>query len=398
LIGAADRKKLSWILLLALVVRAVVIVLLPDQNFPDSVSYRTAAQEFRHLQLMANNNIMPLYSLLIAVVGAGWGQKLADLALSLMSVWLLYEIALRIYRNGAIALAAALFCALWPHFAFFAAVGLTETLFVALVLAAFLCLYDRRFVLASVFLVLGVLTRPAIELLAPVLVLFFSLVLHRERSALAARRIIAYLAVYVALMSPWWVYNYARYGQFVRLDLASGLVLYTGNNPLNTNGGGVSKGPTQDVDLSASRRIADPILLDKTLRDAAIHYIASDPAHFIAMMPLKFARLWRPWPYAGEYSSSLVVLISVLSAVPAFLLALFGLAVTRGANLVRLLPCLGYLGYLTLVHMITFGSVRYRIPLEPFVLILSAAGFVELIQRVPLGRQLLAVISPARTR
>ena len=90
---------------------------------------------------------------------------------------------LRIYRDEAIALIAALFCALWPHFAFFAAVGLTETLFIALILAAFLCLYDRRYVFASMFLVLGILTRPALELLAPILVLYFALAIHREPGA-----------------------------------------------------------------------------------------------------------------------------------------------------------------------------------------------------------------------
>ena len=49
------------------------------------------------------------------------------------------------------------------------------------------------------------------------------------------------MLVYVALMTPWWAYNYARYGQFVRLNLAGGIVLYTGNNPLNVSGGGVGK-------------------------------------------------------------------------------------------------------------------------------------------------------------
>ena len=82
-----------------------------------------AAEQIRHFQLMTNPNIMPLYPLLIAVVGDGWGQKLADVAFSLASVWLVHAIALRIYRDEAIALFAALFCALWPHFVFFAAVG-----------------------------------------------------------------------------------------------------------------------------------------------------------------------------------------------------------------------------------------------------------------------------------
>lgn len=390
----AGRKKLLWVLLIALIARAIVLALLPDQHFPDAASYRTGADEFRHLHFMVNDNIMPLYSLLIAMVGAGWGQKLADLALSLASVWLVYELCLRIYRNEAIALIAALFCALWPHFAFFAAVGLTETLFIALILAAFLCLYDARYVFASVFLVLGILTRPALELLAPILVLYFALAIHREPWRAAAKRLGIYVLVYVALMTPWWAYNYARYGQFVRLDLAGGIVLYTGNNPLNVSGGGVGGG--QDVDLGTYGGIADPVERDAAFRNAAINYIKSGPWHFIAMMPVKFARLWRPWPYAGEYTNPYIVLVSAFTAVPAFILALLGLALTQRSHVLRLLPCLAYLGYLTLVHVITFGSVRYRVPLEPFILILAAAGLVELLRRVEVGRWLLSSLSSAR--
>jgi len=388
---SANRVRLVGILAGALAVHVAVLALLPDQHFPDSASYRTAGEQFRRLVLMDNPNIMPLYPLLLAIVGGGWGQKLADLALSLATVWLVYAIALRIYRDEAVALVAALFCALWPHFAFFAAVGLTETLFIALVLAALLCLYDARYALASLFFVLGILTRPALELLAPLLILYAALVIHRETARAAFTRLLAYIVIYVALMAPWWVYNYHRYGQFVRLDLAGGIVLYTGNNPVNTSGGGVGKG--QDVNLSVLPSITDPIARDAALKQEAIRYIKADPGHFIAMMPVKFLRLWRPWPYTGDYQNPLIVAASVASAVPAFMLALVGLALTLRTNFIRLAPCLAYVGYLTFVHVVTFGSVRYRVPLEPIVLILAAAGLVEILRRIEPGRRLLAPLS-----
>jgi hypothetical protein len=195
-------------------------------------------------------------------------------------------------------------------------------------------------------------------------------------------------------MTPWWAHNYARYGQFVRLNLAGGIVLYTGNNPLNVSGGGVGGG--QDVDLGTYGGIADPVQRDAAFRNAAINYIKSDPWHFIAMMPVKFARLWRPWPYAEEFKNPLIVLVSVISAIPAIILALIGLAFTLRSHFLRLLPCLAYLGYLTLVHVITFGSVRYRVPLEPFVLILAAAGLIELLRRIEVGRRLLSSLSTTR--
>lgn len=383
-------NKLLWVLAIAFVVRALVSTLLPEQQFPDAGAYRSAAEQLRHLHLMADNAIMPLYPLLVALVGDGWGQKLADLALSLTSVWLVYALTLRIYRDETVALIAGLFCAVWPNFAFFAAARLTETLFITLLLAAFLCCYDRRYVLASVFFVLAILTRPAVDYLAPILIVLFSLAVHRESLWLAARRVATYLIVYVALMAPWWAHNYARYGEFVRLDLAGGMVLYTGNNPLNVSGGGITG---KDVNFREFAKIENPVQRDQAFKRAAVQSIRADPWHFVAMMPVKFARLWRPWPYAGEYHSALIVLVSVISAVPAFILALLGLALTLRSHFSRLLPCLAYLGYLTLVNVVTFGSVRYRVPLEPFVLILAAAGFVEMLRRAEAGRRLLAPLS-----
>jgi len=391
----AALLRLILILAVAFAVRTLFGIFLPAQHLPDAGAYRTAALEFRHLHLMANNDIMPLYPLFVAIVGDGWRQILADIILSVASVYLVYLITLRVYRDETVALIAALFCALWPHFVFFAVVGLTETLFITLILAAFVCLFDRRYALASVFLVLSILTRPSMELLAPLLIFYFSVVLHREAFRIGVRRIITYGLIYAALMAPWWAYNYARYGQFVRLDLAAGMVLYTGNNPMNVTGGGIA-GKARDVDLGAFSNFADPVRRDEALRKAAVQYIKSDPLHFIAMMPVKFARLWQPWPHADEFKNPLIVIVSVVSAMHAFILALIGLALTLRRYFTALLPCLVYLAYITLVHVVTFGSVRYRVPMEPFVLMLAAAGLVELLRKLKVGRQLLSPLSSTR--
>ena len=225
------KDPLFWILTLALVVRLVAALLVPDQGFPDAWTYRGAGAQFREFRILTYTDIMPLYPLLLTFVGSGWGQKAADIVLSVAMVWLVYAIAMQIYRDRAIALAAALFAALWPHFIFFAAVGLTETLFIVLVLAGLLSLYREHYWLGSALLVLSILTRPTNDPLAPFLILVFALFVHRRSVGFAASRLAVYALVYVALMTPWWLHNYAKYGEFVRLNVAGGMVLYTGNNP-----------------------------------------------------------------------------------------------------------------------------------------------------------------------
>jgi len=387
------QPALIGILALAFLVRIAAMILLPDQPFPDARKYVTAATEFRNFHLMTNTLIMPLYPALIALVGSGWGKKIADLALSLVTVWLVYAIALQVYRREAIALIAALLAALWPHFVFFAAAGLTETLFITLMLAGLLSFYREHYFLGSIFMVLSLLTRPALEPLAPFLVLVFALVVHRRPLSFSIGRLAVYAFVYIGLMSPWWLHNYAKYGEFVRLNTAGGMVLYTGNNPLNRSGGGVGD---VDVDLGPLAKIENPVRRGEAYTRAALDYIRAEPTHFLSMALVKFARLWRPWPYVGDYQNPLIVFISVASFLPTLGLAIFGLFTTLRSHFRIMLPCLLIIGFLTLVHMVTFGSVRYRIPLEPFVLIFAAAGVFNIAQHFAVGRSLLTRFAPSR--
>ena len=59
-------------------------------------------------------------------------------------------------------------------------------------------------------------------------------------------------------MTPWWVHQYEKYGEFVRLNLGDGIVLFSGNNPANTTGGGVGRySGKSDMDLSQFYNIKD---------------------------------------------------------------------------------------------------------------------------------------------
>ena len=86
-------------------------------------------------------------------------------------------------------------------------------------------------------------------------------------------------------------------------------------------------------------------------------------------------RFWRLYPFASQYQQWHVILTSLLSYGVVLILAT-GLLIRNGKKyFLRLLPILGLIVYLTLVHVITIGSIRYRFPLEPF-LIIFAAHFV----------------------
>jgi hypothetical protein len=366
------------ILALAAVVRIAVAIVLPDQgpSLGDIATYREAAHQLATSGLMTDTTKMPLYPLLIAIMGPGLGQLTADIVLSVIMVWLVHALTWELFADRIAAAAAALVAACYLPLAFFAVVGLSETLFITLMLGAFVGWYRGAFFAASICAVLAILTRPIFDAAAPLLIVAFALLIYRLSIVQTVKRLLAYAAVYVALMAPWWIHNHRHYGSFVRLNPNLGLVLYAGNNPRNRSGGG---NEDVDYDRRAFREIKDPLARDRALRDAAIAYIVSDPAHFVKMAGLKFLRFWRLWPENARYSNPLAIAVSVLSIVPVLLLAGVGAFLAR-RELRRLSPVLLFGAGYTLLHMALVGTIRYRLPLEPFLICFSGVAISAMLR------------------
>lgn len=374
----SERGALAAILVLASVLRLVAAIAIPDQTqlLTDAAAYRDSAAQLLQQWRLANLYQMPLYPLLIAVTGPGIGQLLADIILSVGSVWLVCALTQELFADRLATIFAGLAAACYPPLIFFSVVGLSETLYITLILTAFLGWYHANFTLAAIAAVLAVLTRPVFAVFAPLLVLYFALVVHRLSLAQGLRRLAAYAGIYCVLMAPWWLNNYAVYGRFVHLTPGSGTVLYAGNNPLNRSGGG---NVGVDFDLGPFNAIADPVERDRALRRAAFSYIVANPQRFLELAGLKFVRMWRLWPVHEGYRSVATLTIAVVSFVPVLLLAGLGWFIQRAMTR-RLSPILLFgLGY-TAVHMVLVGTIRYRLPLEPFLLIFAGTAASHLFQ------------------
>lgn len=390
MIGADDRRTrlfLFAILAVGLVLRIAAAVLLPEQNFPDAVLYREQARQLWQSFSFDDPYRMPFYQVLTALTGPGWRSLALDVFLSTAAIWLSFQLSLALFEDAITALVTALATAIYPFFIFYAVVGLTETLFITLLLGAYVCWYRGWFTAAAICAVLSILTRPTFDLLAPILVVYFALFIHRLSYGATAKRIAGYAAVYVLLMSPWWIHNYQTYGTFVRLHFGANLTLYGSNNPHNQSGG------VSDVnqDFSQFEKITDVFERDRAYRDAAIKYIAEDPVRFIKLAGLKFTRFWRPWPFAEDYRTPLYIAGSVISFVPVLILSIVYLLFFARGHFVRIFPLLLFIGYLTAVHMIMVGSIRYRLPLEPFLIVFAAAAFTQRGRRIDGSRDEQAV-------
>ncbi|MGD0023113.1 MAG: glycosyltransferase family 39 protein [Xanthobacteraceae bacterium] len=382
-------KLLRGIMLLGFALRLAAAIWLPDQSaqWPDANAYRAIGEHLRTTGQFTSTMFMPLYPLMIAVAGPGWPQLLVDMVLSTVLIWIVYQISCELFADRAAAALAALMVAVYPQLIFFSIIGLTETVYITLVAAALLCWYRRSFVLAAIFAVLSILARPSIDLLAPILVVYFALVIHRMSGVQTLRQILVYAVVYCALMVPWWLHNYEAYGTFVRLNLEGGEHFYSGNNPKNKTGG--ANGGTEYT-TDAFNAISDPVARDKAFLQAGIDYVRADPAAFLHLALLKFVRFWRLWPHYEDYRKPLYVILYCVTYVPIFLLTLVYLALWGVREFFRVAPILAFGAYLTLVNVVFAASMRYRLPLEPFMIVFAAVAFVRLIRRWPAAKSLLS--------
>ena len=90
------------------------------------------------------------------------------------------------------------------------------------------------------------------------------------------------------------------------------------------------------------------------------------------MSTVKFVRFWRLWPYNSIYERPFYIAMSLLSY--GVVLILFSLYIVRyiREHYRRIGPILILIGYLSLVHMVLISSIRYRFPIEPFLIIFAS--------------------------
>lgn len=372
------RLTLWGIICLALVGRIVWLVMLGGLSLPDAQTYATAGQDLFTTGLIKSDLVMPLYPIWTLLTGGGWGTKVADVLVSVTTVYLLHQLTFLLSKSALASLGAAMMAAIYPFFIFYSAMAITETLYLFLICLAFYWLYQERYIWAFLAMVLSILLRPSLDLLAPLLILSFVWIVHRRSFFQGFMRLGQYALIYVVLLTPWWVHNHVKYDQFVRLSLGDGLVLYAGNNPLNQTGGGVIDQANGIIDLDASgfaHLREDPVAWRAALRDAAFTYIEENPERFVEMAAVKFVRFWRLWPFAPDFQSPVHVAASLVSFGTVLMGSLAFLILHGIAHWRQLLPLIMFAGYLTAIHMVTIGSIRYRLPIEPFMIMLAAMQF-----------------------
>lgn len=175
------------------------------------------------------------------------------------------------------------------------------------------------------------------------------------------------LVALVLIMTPWVMRNAIQLGAPVVTSTESGYVLWQGNSPEATGG---TRGYVDTLDftpLDLSEDLSE-VERDAGYRRRALRWMADNPGQVVALAPKKLWNMWRP-TYEG--ASTINNVVTYATYLPLLIASLIGLYRARRHQVGIVL--LTVVGYHLVVHGLVPGMIRFRLPVEAFLLA-SLAG------------------------
>ncbi len=354
------------------------------------------------------------------------GVRLLQAAVGAIACWFVFLLGRELIdeRTG---LVAAALTAVMPTFVGFGALALTETLFAATLLASLLPLAVlarswtgspetevscARWPLANVAgisLAIAVYVRPSWLLVAPGFCALHCLaaIIGARRSkagttgasgrvstaqvptpdssqALPGRKghlqiavleSVAIFAGLVVALLPWTLRNRAITGHPIVTTLWVGPSLYDGLNP-DATGNSDMQFFERDHLLGSMSEYE----MDREYRRRAWSFAGEHPGRAVTLGFAKLLRYWKPWPNAEQFRSWWMCF-----GMADLYLAVFGGAIAGIWKLRRDFRCLLLTAvpilYFAAIHSVFVGSLRYRLPAEYPLMILTAVGLLALADR-----------------
>jgi Dolichyl-phosphate-mannose-protein mannosyltransferase len=193
------------------------------------------------------------------------------------------------------------------------------------------------------------------------------------------------LGLAVLCCVPWTLRNYAVFHRFVPLRSNFPLEFYIGNNENYDDKHPRYPGPiTKDRETLRYFRMGETAFMDEEMRKATKFFFAH-PLVEVFLTWQRFVAFWGGLPHpidnflsTDSWLARALILCALLSGVGAFL----GLVILIWRRSIYAFPLAIFPLVFPLVYYVTHTSLRYRHPLDPVVLLLTAVAIAALAQSV----------------
>ena len=364
------------------------------------------------------------YTLFLTVVYAIFGphplaaRLVQAVVVGLLQPLLAWRIGQRLFGRSVGILAAGL-TAVYAYFAYYGGALMTE----AFTMVSVLWLLDistgllwrtlsdempplsssrrRRatpWLLLGLALGLAALLRQVALIFAPFLfvwIIWCAIRRHGELAPGARQRILATvgglcitLAVVVVLIAPWTVRNAIAFHRFVLLNTNAGYVLFWANHPIHgTNFQAILRNESYQALIPPELRGFDEAAIDTALFQRGIGFITADPIRFVILSMSRLKDYFLFWPLPDSGLTSNISRTFSFGLLLPFMLHGIWLAIRRSGPRVpdtgQPLALIGtFIASYTMVHLLSWSLVRYRLPIDAVLVIFAALSMVDLAARL----------------
>jgi hypothetical protein len=424
-LNAMQRYWMLLILVSSVILRVAVAFYLGDTADPpykrtDQTSYHTLAVRLlqgkgysfpdywypftppetptAHWSFLYPPFIVPIYALFgIHPLAARVIQSILG---GILLPWMVYRLARRLCPGQELLAAAC--TAFYAFFILHAAMLMTETFYIV----ALLWTMERAMALAErptlkqgamlgVALGLTTLLRQSILPWVPVLLLWLIWVAWRSQQA---RRMLGGLAVALLILAlaiaPFTIRNYLVYGEFLLLNSNAGYAMYSAQHPMHG---------THFLDYTAAPMPTDlgglnEAQLDRMLMRRGIGFILAEPGRFLLLSLDRTINYFTFWPTPGTTLLNNIGRVGSFGLFLPFMLYGLWLALRRAGPLrsraewarflaTPLALVLLFMIFYSLLHILTWASPRYRLPVDAVALPFAALAINDLARRVGIARR-----------
>jgi hypothetical protein len=346
-----------------------------------------------------------LYSLFVAAIYALFGAhplavRLVQAALGgVLLPWMVYRLArqaiswlsLSSPNLRAIPLIAAAIAAVYAYYVLYAATLMTETFYIVALLWSLevglkmgWALRDGDQIPNTLTLQLGLslglaaLLRQSILPWVPLLCLWLLWQAWRGKRWVSAVRTIAVIAlVMMVCILPWTYRNYRVYGQFLLLNSNTGYAMFSAQHPMH----GINFREFEAAPLPNGWWGQSESELDRNLMQLGIGFVLDEPGRYLLLSLSRVRAFFEFWPTPD---TTLVNNIGRVGSFGLFLpLIVYGMYLTiRNVRFVTHNSLLLlFIAFYTLLHVLTWAMVRYRLPVDAVLIILASMALLDLYTR-----------------
>jgi 4-amino-4-deoxy-L-arabinose transferase-like glycosyltransferase len=338
----------------------------------------------------------PIFPYLVAGIFKIWGTysdlsriiiQTMNSAFAALTIIPIYCIARKSFSK-AVAVSASWFWVFMPTALVFPRIWIWDTamagLFFALIFWATLVLAEQQTTWAwagyGALWAIGVLINPSMLSVFPFL-LGWVIWETRRDGAPWFKFAAATVLVFAIGLVPWTVRNYLVFGKIIVLRSNFGLELWLGNNAAVPDNWSPWMHPNDSAEEAAKYQRMGEIAYMAEKQQLAIAFMRAHPADTVRFIYHRFVDNWiavNDSPLDSWSNSPLYVKLFMVLNVSLALFTLLGALFAYRAKHPDALPYAMVLLIFPLIFYLTHASLRYRFPMDPIMMVLSAYGVAQI--------------------